>query len=156
MKYILNLAKRGSLLLLCAALLLGLTVPALAAENVQTISRTEVDLGNGFSYTETLTVSPALSRASAQKTGSKSQDFTYNGTKVAVIGISGTFQYDGSSVGVVSKSVSQKTLYDGWAFSQSSFTSSGGTITLTGTLSKGTAKVSVNLSLTCDKNGNIS
>lgn len=146
--------KRISSFLLCLVLLAGIAMPCFAAENVQVLSSEEVDLGNGFTYTDTVTVSPA--RAINQKSGSVSGSYKYSGATIAVIGISGTFQYDGTTVVVVSKSVSQKTLYDGWAFSQSSFTSSGGTITLTGTLSKGTAKVSVNLSLTCDKNGNFS
>jgi hypothetical protein len=49
-----------------------------------------------------------------------------------------------------------KTLADGWSYTQSSLTTSGGTITLNGSVSKLLLKYSFTLTLTCDKNGNIS
>ena len=76
---------------------------------------------------------------------------------IAEIWIDATFRYDGNTVSVVSKSISKCETYDGWSFKQSSFTSSGGTVTLTGKLTKLLVlNANVNISLTCDKNGNIS
>lgn len=80
-----------------------------------------------------------------------------NDNIIAVIEITGTFSYDGSIVKVVSKSITREDTYNGWKFSKSSFTGSGGTIRLSGKLTKtGETSVSVSLSLACDKNGNIS
>lgn len=114
------------------------------------------DLGNGITVTTEITVAPTSSRAT-DKSATCSQTYTKNDTVIAVITIQGTFRYDGSTVRVVSKSVTQTTTYNGWSYSQTSFTSSGGTITLTGKLTKlFSLNVPVNLSLTCDKDGNIS
>lgn len=65
--------------------------------------------------------------------------------------------HDGSSVSVVSKELTKCETYDGWSFSSSSLTSSGGTITFSGTLKKGLwSSKSITLPLSCDKDGNIS
>lgn len=64
--------------------------------------------------------------------------------------------HDGSSVSVVSKELTKCETYDGWSFSSSSLTSSGGTITFSGKLKKGLASLDVKLTLSCDKDGNIS
>lgn len=80
-----------------------------------------------------------------------------DGALVAEIALTATFRYDGNTVSVVSKSISKCETYDGWSFKQSSFTSSGGTVTLTGKLSKLLVlNASVKISFTCDENGNIS
>ncbi len=80
-----------------------------------------------------------------------------NGTLIGEIALTVTFCYDGSMVSVVSKSISKCETYDGWSFKQSSFSSSGGTVTLTGNLNKLLVlSTNVNISLTCDKNGNYS
>ena len=76
---------------------------------------------------------------------------------MAIIAFSATYRYDGSSVSVISKTVIQTDVYNGWTFTQKSFTSSGGTVTLTGKLSKWLIfNNSISMSMTCDKNGNIS
>lgn len=72
------------------------------------------------------------------------------------ITIHATFKFDGSGVKVISKEIVQCSTYDGWKFSQTGFTSSGGTVTLSGKLSKGLSSKSISLSLSCDKNGNLS
>lgn len=96
------------------------------------------------------------SKAMKQKTASVSKTYKNRGQTVAKIGISGTFEYDGKTVKVKSKSVTPKDIYSGWSFSQDSFTSSGGEISLSGELKKlFTDNVSVDISLSCDKNGNI-
>jgi hypothetical protein len=87
----------------------------------------------------------------------KAQTYHKNGVVIAQIAVTASFQYDGKTVSVLSKKVYQKDTYQGWSFTQTSFTSSGGTVRLKGTLKKsGNSSVSVDLSMTCDKNGNIS
>lgn len=108
-----------------------------------------------FSYRDTLVISPSFARTS-ERTGTKTRTFTYKGDTIAEISLTATFRYNGSSVSVVSKSVSDYTTYNGWSYQQSSLTSSGGTATLTGKLKKGLLNANVNFSISCDASGNIS
>ena len=138
-------------------LICSLLVPAAAQDTVsaQTVSTQTIDLGDGWTVTEELIINDQARTASRSAT--KKQSFSKNGEAIADIAITGVFRYDGSTVSVSSKVVSQKDTYNGWSFTQNSFTSSGGTITLTGTLTKPLrVSGSVNMKLTCDKNGNIS
>ena len=151
--------KKFTSLLLCSLLLLSLFVPVSALDaapaDSQTVSTQTIDLGDGLTVTEELVINDQARTASRSAT--KKQTFSDNGTTIAEIAITGVFRYDGSTVSVSSKLVSQKDTYDGWSFTQNSFTSSGGTITLAGKLTKPLrVSVSVNIKLTCDKNGNIS
>ena len=115
----------------------------------------EAPKDSDFSYYDTVTVSPMFARAS-ERSGTKTRTFTYKGDTIAEISLTATFRYNGSSVSVVSKSVSDYTTYDGWSYQQSSLSSSGGTATVTGKLKKGLLSVNVNFSITCDASGNIS
>lgn len=149
--------KKVSTLLLCMLLICSLLVPAAAQDTVsaQTVSTQTIDLGDGWTVTEELIINDQARTASRAAT--KKQSFSKNGEAIADIAITGVFRYDGSTVSVSSKVVSQKDTYNGWSFTQNSFTSSGGTITLTGKLTKPLrVSGSVNIKLTCDKNGNIS
>lgn len=140
-------------LILCVVLLIYMITPrqALAAET----SSQEVDLGNGISYVETLTVGNTNRAKGISWT--KGQEYHYKNQVIAVIEITASFIYNGSTVSVYSKKVSQKATYHGWTFTQTSFTSSGGTVRLKGKLKKfGIETVYVNLAMTCDKNGHIS
>lgn len=151
--------KRVLSILVCAVLLLAATISASAAETETAagtlISRTEKVLENGLTVVETIY---DLSQArSTDKTAHKTQEFYSGDTLIAVITIQGTFRYDGSTVSVVSKSVTQTDTYDGWSYKQNSFTSSGGTVTLDAKLTKWLIlNTSFTTTLTCDKNGNIS
>lgn len=148
--------RRIWIFLLCLLLCIGFTTPCTAATDVDVISYHEEDLGYGFAMSEIITLVNANSR-SMDRAASKYREYTYNDEVIARIEISCVFRYDGSAVSVVSKSISQCDTYNGWSFKQSSFTSSGGTVTLTGKLNKFLIlNASVNMSLTCDKNGNIS
>ena len=138
-------------------LICSLLVPAAAQDTVsaQTVSTQTIDLGDGWTVTEELIINDQARTASRSAT--KKQSFSKNGEAIADIAITGVFRYDGSTVSVSSKVVSQKDTYNGWSFTQNSFTSSGGTITLTGKLTKPLlVSGSVNMKLSCDKNGNIS
>ena len=81
----------------------------------------------------------------------------YNGVVIGVIAMKGTFRYDGSTVSVASKSVTQTDTYEGWSYKQNSFTSSGGTVTLDAKLTKLIfLNIPFTMMLSCDKDGNIS
>lgn len=75
---------------------------------------------------------------------------------IAVIAFTATYRFDGTSVSVVEKTVTQTDTYGGWGYKQTLFSSSGGTVTLEGKLSKWLVfNNSISMSMTCDKNGNI-
>lgn len=146
-------------LLLALLLLFSLFTPVLALDTApaaaQTVSTQTAVLDNGWTVIEELTVSGQARTASRAAT--KTQTISDNGKTIAIIAVTGVFRYDGTTVSVTSKVISRKDTYEGWSFSQSSFTSSGGTITLTGKLTKPlNVAGSVNIKITCDKNGNIS
>lgn len=147
--------KRILSLCITIILLISAATPVSAVDQGDPVLRNETILDCGIICIEEITVC-SNARAS-QKQAVKNSTFKRDGTTIAVIAYEAVFQYDGSTVSVVSKSITQVDTYDGWSFKQNSFTSSGGTVTLTGKLSKLLIlNTSVNLTLTCDKNGNIS
>lgn len=99
----------------------------------------------------------SYARAS-QKTYERKRSFYDGDTLIAVIAFEATYSYTGTSVSVVSKTVTQTDTYSGWSFKQTSFTSSGGTVTLEGKIRYLLILNSsaFSMSMTCDKNGNIS
>jgi hypothetical protein len=143
--------------ILSVLLCLAMCVPAFAADDLA-LGAADV-VGSGEALEDGFTVEDELivygNARSTSKTASKVRTIKSGSTTVATITLTGTFSYTGSSVSVVSKSVT-KTLADGWSYTQSSLTTSGGTITLNGSVSKLLLKYSFTLTLTCDKNGNIS
>ena len=151
--------KRLCSTLLCMIVLIGVAVmPAEAVDNADALDEVTVE--------ETITVENRVAAggttavplsSSTVATVTKTKKYTTSGKVVANIAVTAEFSYNGSSVKVLSKKVSKKEVYSGWSFTQSSFTSSGGTVTLKGSLKKtGVSAVPVSLKITCDKNGNIS
>lgn len=152
--------KKFCAILVCMLLIFCMAVPCSAAEvpseDGQIIFYKEKALEDGITQITTVTVSKSLARAGT-KTAIRKDEFTHNGITAAIIQLTGTFTFDGSTVSVVSKYVSRCETYDGWSFQQSAFTSSGGTIRLTGKLTKLIFLNSdVDMTLSCDKDGNIS
>lgn len=146
-------------LMICAfAMLFSAVTTVTAAETSaagSVVKRSETVLSNGFIVVEEIT-EQAAARAN-DKTATLTRTVKDGDTVIAVIAIQATFRYDGSTVSVVSKTVTQTDTYNGWSFSQTAFTSSGGTVTLEGTLKwllifNSTA---FTMSLSCDKNGNV-
>lgn len=114
------------------------------------------DPESGVTIIDELIVQDSLTRSSS-KTVTRKQTYIRNENTIAVIALTATFSYNGSSVSVTSKYVSQSTTYNGWKFSQTSLSSSGGTATLSGKLTKLlNPNVPISITITCDKNGNIS
>ena len=151
--------KRLCSTLLCMIVLIGVAVmPAEAVDNADALDEVTVE--------ETITVENRVAAggttavplsSSTVATVTKTKKYTTSGKVIAKIAVTAEFSYNGSSVKVLSKKVSKKEVYSGWSFTQSSFTSSGGTVTLKGSLKKtGVSAVPVSLKITCDKNGNIS
>lgn len=148
--------KRLCILVLCCTLLVS-AMPVYASELSPATESTNTVLNNRITVVNELIVEPTQAR-STDKSATLRQTFYDGDTVIAIIAFQATFRYDGSSVSVVSKSVTQTDTYSGWSYTQDSFTSSGGTVTLSGKLKYLLLFNSspFTMSMTCDANGNIS
>jgi hypothetical protein len=136
-------------------LLLTATLPTYAAEQTEIIYCEETVLENGLVIRDEIIVT--TNARATDKTATRRQTFKQGDTVIAIIAFQATFRYTGSTVSVVSKSVTQTDTYEGYSYKQVSFASSGGTVTLDGKLTKLLLiQQSFTMSLTCDKNGNLS
>lgn len=145
-------------LLTCFCVFFSL-LPAVSAasgsEGTVIFSETTV-LSDGLTVIDEIIEYPQQARSSV-KTSERKKSFYDGETLIAVIAFKASFSYDGSSVSVLSKTVTQTDTYESWNYSQESFTSSGGTVTLAGKLKKWLIfSNSFTMSLTCDVNGNTS
>lgn len=134
-------------------LIFAMAVPSGAAPQVVQETKTTTTVYGDFEVEETLTVYSNL--RSSTKSASKSQTIKQSGIIVAEVTLDATFGYDGKTAWVVSASGSHTT-YDGWSYSNERITKSGGTATLSATLSKGGVKAPFSISITCTASGSIS
>lgn len=139
---------------------ISIVIPVCATDyertNGNVIFYAEEVLDNGIIVTDEIT---EVSQARAYgKTCTRTRTFRDGDTVIAVIAFQATFKYDGTTVSVLSKSITRTETYSGWAFNQESFTSSGGTVELTGKLTRWLIfnSSTFTMTLSCDKDGNIS
>lgn len=144
--------KIGAFLLTFALLAVTMIPSSLAAaNNWQDTETVYSELGDVEIIT---TIHYAISRSggSANKTSTVKSD----GKVIAEVTLSATFGYDGKTAWV-SNASSSHTTYSGWSYGSEKITKSGGTASLTGTLSHLLHRnISVNISLTCSPTGQIS
>ena len=152
-KYVLK--NRISTIFVIVLLLCSMVIPSAAVKSsYQKTETIETEFGL-IEIDTALTVHESLSRSNTKK-ADYAQTFRYSGKIIAEVTLSTTFGYDGKTAWVISSSGSHTT-YDGWGYSGQKITTSGGTATLTATLSKLTVgKVPVNIPLTCSPSGQIS
>lgn len=147
--------KRILSIIICIILFASMSIPTYAAEQTEVIYCEETILDDGTVMKDEIIVT--TNARSTDKTATRRATITKDDVTIAVIAFKATFRYDGSTVSVVSKSVTQTDTYDGWSYQQTSFTSSGGTVTLRAKLIKLLiVDQPFTFSLTCDKNGNLS
>lgn len=147
--------KRILVTFICLFLIFSAIVPASADEINSIIWQQETVLENNIIVIDE--VIDHTNARSSTKAYERRKSFYDGETLIAVIAITGTFSYNGSTVSVLSKSVSQSSTYDGWNYKQSFFTSNSGTIALEGNLTKLIVlSIPISMTLSCDKNGNIS
>lgn len=147
--------RRFSSYVLMMLLLIITAMPVQASEVKNTIHHSETLLGTGLTVIDEVIVY-SHTRSSTQSY-ERSKTFVKDGVTIAVIAIRGSFRYDGTSVSVIFQSVTRSDTYDGWSYSQKSFSSDNGTITLNGKLTKTLVpSISFTMTLSCDKDGNIS
>lgn len=138
-------------------LLILVSIMVLPAQAANVYSETEViqtEFGEIEIVTKTVVYHSVLrsSRQSADKTATAK----LNGKAIADVTLSATFGYDGKTVWVISASGSNTT-YDDWSYGSEKITKSGGTASLTATLTHLLYRnVPVNVSLTCSPTGQIS
>ena len=142
----------------CLAILLIVSciTPVRASEQETIIWYQETELDDGITVIDEVSVQSQT--RSASKGYTRRKPFTTDdGIVIAIISIRGEFTYNGTTVSVASKEVTQTDTYEGWSYKQNSFTSSGGTITLDAKLTKLLVmNIPFTMTLTCDKDGNIS
>jgi len=144
-------------LFLSLLLLLSLAPCASAAsgEDGTVIYLQETVTEDGFTVIDTIVLHSQQARSNT-RTATRNKAVYYNEALVAEIAFTATFRYDGSSVSVISKAVTQTDTYNGWNYKQQSFTSSGGTVTLEAKLTKLLVlNIPFTMGLRCDVNGNI-
>lgn len=149
--------------IVCAALAVALLVPALfincyAVEEQGEIVVAEFDDGSYM----TEVCKENLSRASGSKTGSKTRTY-YDGNGVVVwkAVLTGTFTYTGTSSTCTSSSCSASISDSAWYVVSKSASKSSNVATASVTMGEKVlgvtvSKVSFDLTLTCDANGNLS
>ena len=147
--------KRLLTVCICAVLFVCMVFPASAAEQQPEEYQAERVLGNGLTVIDEITIYPMA--RSTDKRAERKATIKDGDTVIAIIAFEAVFRCDGSTVSVVSKTVTQTDTYSGWSYKQKSFTSSGGTVTLDAKLTKLLIfNNSFTMTLSCDKNGNIS
>lgn len=114
-----------------------------------------VDLGDGITIEYEITETPSIARAST-KTATKTATCKKDGVKIAVVKLTATFSYTGSSATCTSASATYTT-YNGWSASNKSTTRSGNTATTSAYLSKMIVNhATLTTSMSCSKTGVIS
>lgn len=148
--------KRFLSLVICLCAILSLAAPVYAQQQENVLYYQEMDLGNGITMIDEVVECPQA-RTIYGKTAKRTRTFKDGDTVIAVIAFQATFHYDGTTVIVASKSIVQEDTYNGWSFKQESFTANGGTVSLTGKLTKWLILNSetFTMSLSCDKDGTI-
>lgn len=146
--------KRFFTIICFVSVLFSMCTPVFASENQLTILSQEIDLGNGITVFKEVKQMSGL--WSTDKVYALTNTYRQAETVIAVITITATFRYNGTTVSVVSKSVDQTDTYSGWSYKQNSFTSNGGTVTLDAKLTKLLfLNIPVTMTIVCDKDGNI-
>ena len=151
--------KRLLSLLLVLATLLTIPLTAFAAESDVSSERT-IWYEDGSSLV--ISITEATSRAAGTKTGTAQTTFRNSDGDICWIAtLTGTFTYNGTT-STCTSSTSNVTIYDSaWYLISKTATHSGNTAYATITLGKKTlgittSKPTYNLTLTCDKDGNLS
>lgn len=140
---------------LSLVLLAGLMVPAAYAAPESSRETEVIHTEAGDFEIETTTVIYDSAARSSSKTAGRTQTIKYGGKVIAEVTLTAAFGYDGTTVWVISANGSFRT-YDNWVYGNEKITKSGGTASLSATLSHAIhGTLAVNISLTCSPTGAI-
>ncbi len=147
--------KRSIFMFTFLSLVMSLLLSSTCSAQARIVAETR-DLGNGVTVETVIVVDEALSRSSTKK-ASTVNTYKYRGEEIGTVTLTATFGYDGSRAWVVSASGSAS-MEPGWTYSGERISDSGGTAYLSATIknTSGQIKVSVDIDLTCSKDGDIS
>lgn len=151
--------KRITQLFAALMLLSLLSVQALAADSN---SYVEYYSDGSYGVFTVETDNFAIARAAGTKSGTaKYENFSANGNLAWKVTLKATFSYNGSTSTCTSVDNVAVNIYDSdWSMLSKSSSKSGNTATANVTMGRaqlvGTAKVPITLTLSCDKNGNLS
>lgn len=147
--------KMFSTMLLSALLICATVLPTSAVQQTDRTSEVFYTECGPVEVETTLTVYESGARSNSKR-ASLTNTYKNNGKVIAEVTLNATFGYDGSTAWVISASGSHTT-YDGWSYGSEKISKSGGTATLTASLSKsGAGTIPVSISLTCSPTGQIS
>lgn len=149
--------KRTFIYFICIILLVCmLAIPASATGiDQQIISQNVIYISDDYYYIETITI-PAVQPYGSTKTGTKTSVCVSSGTSIFTLTVTGTFTYDGSSstatkaTGSISTHVASATVNDRYAYTSGSSACAFASVSYNG------ATLQKTVTLTCDKNGNLS
>lgn len=147
--------KRSISMFTFLSLVMSLLLSSTCSAQARIVAETR-DLGNGVTVETVIVVDDDFLRSSTKR-ASISSTFKYYGEKAGTVTFTATFGYDGSRAWVVSASGSAS-MEPGWTYSGERISDSGGTAYLSATIknTSGQIKVSVDIDLTCSKDGDIS
>lgn len=129
-------------------------LPAYAANSEQKSEIIHTEFGD-FEVETTTVIHNTLFRSNSVSVD-RAKTIKNSGKVIAEVTLSATFGYDGKTAWVISASGSHAT-YDGWSYSNEKITKSGGTASLSATLSHLLhTSIPVNISITCSPTGQIS
>lgn len=147
--------KKFSTILVSVLLICAMVLPASAAQQIDRTSKVFYAECGPIEVETTLTVYESGARSNSRR-ANVTNTYKNNGKVIAEVTLSATFGYDGKTAWVISASGSHTT-YDGWSYSSEKISKSGGTATLSATLSHSRYRsVTTSFSLTCSPTGQIS
>ena len=149
--------KRLLAILVCFVIMISISpVPANAIEdNDIIISQTVNYIGDDYYYIETITV-PSVQPFVNSKTGTKSAVCVSSGTAIFTISVTGSFTFDGSTSTATSASGSISAHVEGVTLKSGNAYTSGSSAIATGSVVYRGITLQKTVTLTCDKNGNLS
>lgn len=119
------------------------------------ISQTVEYVGEDCYYIETIYI-PNTQTYSTTKVGTKESRFISSGVTIFSIAVTGTFVYDGSTARATNASGKIVAYVDGVTLNSRSANISGATASATGSVTYMGVVLQKTVTLTCDKNGNLS
>lgn len=152
--------KRFLSLLFCVLICTSIVAMPVSAKDSSSddqiiIEQTVQDVGNGFYYIETITV-PNTQTYGSTRTGTKTARCVHSGTNIFAISVTGTFTYDGTTADATSASYSITTYVEDATVKSCNAYTSGASAIATGSVSYEGFTLQKTVTLTCDKNGNLS
>lgn len=148
-------------LLVCTLLISSMLIIPTAATEVDVlsdqivVSQTVEYIGNDCYFIETIYV-PSVQPYGNAKTGTKTSVCVSSGTSIFAISVTGTFTYDGTTSDATSASCSVVTYVENATITSRRAYTSGASACAFGSVSYNGATLQKTVTLTCDKNGNLS